>query len=409
MRRRSVRPGAQDTNVTSDSHIQTGFCTSPAQTPPPVIDTQRLAALQAFNARLVCMTVDETSYEEVVRGVGRVVGCDVCALFLVDAASGQLELKAAAGYDGLAGSRWISCDDPASIHAQAFREEYMVHVDDLRRQPAMAGIDRDMASVLVMPVISNRGPVGVFEFASRRAGAFGPADIGLCSMAVDQMAYSLENMRLVGELSLTRDAVIRGMAVLAEIRDPRIGRHLSRICAYAGHLAERLLGRQGYHEVTRDFVEIINRSAALHDVGKVGIPDAILLKPDRLTDEEYAVMRSHATLGAQLLQDLVGDFGENTVITMGADVAAAHHECWDGTGYPAGLAGREIPLAARIVAIADVYDALTSKRVYKEAWTHPDTAVEMTAKAGVQFDPDLLQIFLSDPGELEAIRKRFPD
>ncbi|MCP4571597.1 MAG: HD domain-containing protein [bacterium] len=394
--------------MASDAHIQTRFGAPPVQ-PPPVVSTQRLAALQAFNARLVCMTVDETSYEEVVRGVGRVVGCDSCALFLHDGSSEELELKASVGHDGVEPGLRVRFDDAASIHAQAFREEYLVHVDDLREQPGMAGIDKDMASVLVMPVISNRGPVGVFEFASRTPEAFGPEDIGLCSMAVDQMAYSLENMRLVGELSLTRDAVIRGMAVLAEIRDPCIGGHLSRICAYAGYLAERLFGRMGYHEVTREFIEAISRSAALHDVGKVGIPDAILLKPAKLTDREFKVMKTHTLLGGQLLQGLIQDFGEYTVITMGADVAASHHEWWDGTGYPAELAGREIPLAARIVAICDVYDALTSKRVYKEAWTQADTTNEMMSKAGVQFDPELLKVFLADPAALEAIRLKFAD
>jgi putative two-component system response regulator len=144
-------------------------------------------------------------------------------------------------------------------------------------------------------------------------------------------------------------------------------------------------------------------------VGKVGIPDAILLKPGRLTDDEFTIMQTHSTLGAQLLRNLIDDFGEYTVITMGADVAAAHHEWWDGTGYPHGLAGREIPLAARIVAIADVYDALTSKRVYKEAWTHEDTEAEMRAKAGVQFDPELVEIFFAEPAELAAIHRRYPD
>jgi putative two-component system response regulator len=216
-------------------------------------------------------------------------------------------------------------------------------------------------------------------------------------------------MRLVAELSLTRDAVIRGMAVLAEIRDPGIGGHLSRLCAYAGHLAKRLFGRIGYQEVTKEFIEAISRAAALHDVGKVGIPDAILLKPGVLEDDEFKVMRTHAAMGAQLLMGLIEEFGEYTVMTMGADVAVGHHEWWDGSGYPKGLVGREIPLSARIVAICDVYDALTSKRVYKEAWTHEDTVREMTRNSGTQFDPDLLQIFLSDSAALEAIRQKYTD
>ncbi len=378
--------------------------------PPLVgIDPQRLQALQAFNARLVCMTVDETSYEEVVRGVVRATGCDACALFLHDGVSSELELKAAIGYDNVEVGLRLDLDDVTSVHAQAYREEYLVHVDDLRTEANMRALSDEMASLLVLPVISNRGTVGVFEFANREPGTFNHQDVGLCSMAVDQMAYSLENMRLVGELSLTRDAVIRGMAVLAEIRDSEIGGHLSRICAYASYVAERLLGRMGYHEVTREFVEAISRSAALHDVGKVGIPDSILLKPGKLSEDEYTVMMTHTTVGADLLRTLIEDFGEYAVIRMGADVAASHHEWWDGTGYPLGLAGREIPLAARIVAIVDVYDALMSQRVYKDAWSQEDTMAEMTGEAGSHFDPDLLNLFFEEPAELDAIRRRYAD
>ncbi|HPF70659.1 MAG TPA: HD domain-containing protein [Candidatus Krumholzibacteria bacterium] len=378
-------------------------------TPLAEPSAERLHALQAFNARMVCMTIDESSYDEVVRGVGRVIGCDACALFLHDAATDELELKASVGYNDVEAGLRIALADHASVHAQAFREEYLVHTEDQHDEPGMRALTDEHAAVLVLPVISNKGPVGVFEFASRQPGGFSPQDIGLCGMAVDQMAYSLENMRLVGELSRSRDAVIRGMALLAEIRDPHIGGHLNRICAYSGYLASQLSGRMGYHEVTREFTEVIARAAALHDVGKVGIPDAILLKPGKLTEDEYAIMKTHTLTGSQLLRGLMQDFGEYALIAMGAEVAVSHHEWWDGTGYPHRLAGREIPLAARIVAIADVYDALTSRRVYKDAWSREETMDALRQKAGTQFDPDLVEVFLARPQELDAIRRRYPD
>ena len=373
------------------------------------VGAERLQALQAFNARLVCMTVDDASYAEIVQGIGRVTGCDACALFLYDANAEELELKATSGYGDVEVGQRISLDDPVSAYANAFREEYLVHTDNRVGEPDMRVLSDEMTSILVLPVISNRGAVGVFEFASRMPGAFSTQDIGMCSMAVDQMAYSLENIRLVRELSRTRDAVIRGMALLAEIRDADIGGHLSRICEYSRMLATSLQGRMGYHEVTRDFIDGISRSSALHDVGKVGIPDSILLKPGKLTTGEYEVMKGHANLGADLLRGLMDDFGEYTLITMGADVAMAHHEWWDGTGYPHGLAGRHIPLAARIVAIADVYDALTSRRVYKEAWSPAEAVQDLRSKAGIQFDPELVEIFTQDMSRLEDIRERFPD
>lgn len=390
--------------MANDLHIKTGLGVPPAPPEAPVINAQRLAALQAFNARLVCMTVDETSYEEVVKGVRRVVGCDACALFLAGGSSEELELKAARGYEGVAAGLRIRLDDPSSLHAQAFGEEYLVHVDDLRLQPNMAGLDDDMASVLVIPVISNRGPVGVFEFASRNAGAFGPQDIGLCSMAVDQMAYSLENMRLVGELSLTRDAVIRGMAVLAEIRDPCIGGHLSRICAYSSYLAERLLGRMGYHEVTRRFADSISRSAALHDVGKVGIPDDILLKPGKLTADEFDVMKEHTNIGYNILRD-----SPSQLMAMAGEIAVAHHEKFGGGGYPRGVKGEAIPLVGRICAVADVFDALSSERPYKEAWPTEKALQFIKDHSGDQFDPKCVDVFVDYFDEILEVKERYRD
>ena len=369
----------------------------------------RMQALQAFNARLVCMTVDESSYSEVVQGVWKVIGCDYCALFLKDPHSKQLVLQASVGYDQVPAGLRIDCDDPSSIHAQAFSEEYQVHLDDLLETPGVNPLCEQMGSSLVLPVISNQGPVGVFDFSSCEPRAFSQQEIAMCSMVVDQMSYSLENIRLVRELRDSRDAVIRGMALLSEIRDSHIGGHLSRICAMSRYLAERLVGRVGYHQVTPAFIAIIERAAALHDVGKVGIPDNILLKPGKLTEDEFEVMRQHTTIGGELLEGLIDDFGEYALITMGATVARAHHERWDGQGYPRKLSGLEIPLEARIVSICDVYDALTSRRVYKEAWSHDDTMKLLRDGAGSQFDPQLVDIFLSRPKELQKIRRMYPD
>lgn len=368
-------------------------------------NVDRLRALQAFNARLVCMPVDEASYADVVSGARRVVGCDACALFLLEPATGDLVLRAADGYRGLAPGLRIPTRDPGSMHAQAFTEEYLVHVADVTDLHGLQPLAAGVVSALALPIISYRGPVGVFDFGSVKAGAFTATEIGMCTMLVDQMSYSLENIRLVNELSRSRDAVIRGMALLAEIRDTHIREHLRRICAYAGYLAGVVSERPGYPEATPQFIETIARAAALHDVGKVGIPDAILLKPGKLTAAEFAVMKSHTELGAELLEGLIQDYGSYSMIAMGAEVARAHHERWDGSGYPAGLKGREIPLSARIVAICDVYDALTSRRVYKDAWTHEETAGTMRAESGKHFDPELLEIFLARPAELAAIRK----
>jgi HD-GYP domain-containing protein (c-di-GMP phosphodiesterase class II) len=373
----------------------------------PGID--RLQALQAFNARLVCMTVNESSYDEVVSGVWKVLGCDACALFLLDETTNELVMKGSVGYEDVSADLRIPLNDLGSIHAQSFTEEYLVHVKDLDSQNGAKPLSPRIVDNLVLPIISNSGPVGVFDFASYDAGAFDTQEIGMCSMLVDQMSYSLENIRLVGELSQSRDAVIRGMALLAEIRDTHIGGHLNRICEYSQMLAEKLVGQPGYLEVNNAFIQTIARAAALHDVGKVGIPDSILLKPGKLTEAEFEIMKTHTMIGAELLDGLRKSFGDFSMISMGVDVANSHHEWWNGSGYPRGQKEREIPLAARILCICDVYDALTSERVYKKAWTHEETEKTIRESAGKQFDPELVDIFFENCDDLFAVRAKYPD
>ena len=373
------------------------------------LNIDRMKAVQAFNARLVFMTVDESSYGEIVQGVRRVMGCDCCALFLHDDDGENLVLKGAAGYEGLPVGLSISSRDQASLHAQAFREEYLIHVNDLSLSADIATLSPELGSNVVIPVISDKGAFGVLDLGSRNPEFFSDLEIGMCNLIVDQLAYSMENMRLVRELSNSRDAVIRGMALLSEIRDSHIKGHLNRICAMSRYLAERLAQTGGYPDVDREFIHTLSRSAALHDVGKVGIPDSILHKPDKLTPAEYEIMKTHATIGADILTGLIDEFGAYGMISMGADVAHAHHEWWDGTGYPKGLKGEEIPLSARILAVCDVYDALASMRVYKKAWDLDEIHERIRGLAGRQFDPDLVDVFLRNPRELEEIRALYPD
>jgi HD-GYP domain-containing protein (c-di-GMP phosphodiesterase class II) len=370
----------------------------------------RLRALKTLNTKLICMSAERANYQEMVHGVWKVIGCDACALYLYDPHRDALLLTAAVGYDVGVDDYELTLARDDRIHVQAFREEYLVHVQNRIETPELQALDDDVRSCLVLPIISNDGPVGVFDFGSHEPCAFAAEDVDICSMLVDQLAYSLENIRLLGELRESRDAVIRGMALLAESRDENIGGHLDRICASSRMLAGRLLGNPDYQdEVDIAFVETIARAAALHDIGKVGIPDMILLKPGKLTDAEFGVMKSHTTLGFELLSHLMDQHGSYYMIRMGADVALAHHEWWDGSGYPQGRSGLDIPLAARIVALADVYDALTSKRIYKEAWSHADALDAIRSKAGHQFDPLLAELFLSSPRELLELRRLFPD
>jgi len=192
----------------------------------------------------------------------------------------------------------------------------------------------------------------------------------------------------------TRDVAVFALAQLAESRDPETGQHLERIRAYCRILAEQLRKEGPYTSlIDEQFVEDIYRSSPLHDIGKVGIPDAILLKPDRLSEREFAILKRHTVIGAGALERAAAHSGCGGFLRMAADIARYHHERFDGTGYPAGLRGFEIPLAARIVALADVYDALTSVRVYKSAYDPEVAQLMIEQQCGKHFDPAVVEAF----------------
>jgi putative two-component system response regulator len=206
----------------------------------------------------------------------------------------------------------------------------------------------------------------------------------------------------------TRDVAIFSMAKLADSRDPETGSHLERVRAYSRALAQRLLERPAFRAtVDPEFVRLIWLTSPLHDIGKVGIPDSVLLKPGRLSDREFEIMKTHTTIGAETLAAALEQFPNVKFLHMARDIAATHHERWDGTGYPKGLRGADIPLSGRIVAIADVYDALTTKRVYKKAYAHDVARSIIQSESGKHFDPTLVEVFMEVEDEFLAIRARY--
>ncbi len=204
---------------------------------------------------------------------------------------------------------------------------------------------------------------------------------------------------------VARNTLIFGLAKLAEYRDSDTGAHLDRISAYCQLLCVPL--REQHPEIDGAWVDRLTLASSMHDIGKVGIPDAVLLKPGRLDDAERTVIERHPDLGFRALDAIIRRGGSDRLLEMSADIAACHHERWDGKGYPNGLAGDRIPLAARIVSVADVYDALTSERVYKPAMPH-EQAVELIRKgAGSQFDPQVVAAFDRMEASFRKVRDRY--
>lgn len=215
--------------------------------------------------------------------------------------------------------------------------------------------------------------------------------------------------QLVQESRAAQYEVILSLAKMAEYRDPETFLHLERIRGYSRLLAQRLAATSRYRKVIDDaYVEAIAASSPLHDVGKVGIPDAVLLKPGPLTEEEWRVMRLHTTIGAEVLSVSSGS-RNRTWLEMARTIALQHHEQFDGSGYPSGLEGETIDLSARIVALADSYDAITSRRVYKGALSHEQARTRLLEASGTHFDPEVVKAFVAAEGEFLRISRQHAD
>ena len=217
-----------------------------------------------------------------------------------------------------------------------------------------------------------------------------------CAIVTQSISFLLGKLTHSLQSTLaSRQATVIGLAKLAEYRDNDTGAHLIRMQQYANMLAKQRLDDENVPaELTEAFIKEISLSSILHDIGKVGIADHILLKPGRLTPDEFEHIKSHPVMGAKVIDSLLKYAPKCEFLLMGRDIAGGHHEKWDGSGYPKGLQGESIPLSARIVALVDVYDALTSPRCYKRPFTHEEAKEIITAGRGHHFDPALVDSFM---------------
>jgi putative two-component system response regulator len=228
----------------------------------------------------------------------------------------------------------------------------------------------------------------------------------------DKTAYlESEVARRTREISAIQDVTIQAMASLAETRDSDTGNHIRRTQGYVKALGSKLKTHPRFSTFLTDaMIEIIFKSAPLHDIGKVGIPDRILLKPGRFEPEEFEIMKTHTTLGRDAIQAAENSLGLKVeFLSVAKEIAYGHQEKWDGSGYPENVRGDDIPVSARIMAVADVYDALISRRVYKESMSHEKAITIITEGRGTHFDPDMVDAFLSIQDEIRTIANRYAD
>lgn len=264
--------------------------------------------------------------------------------------------------------------------------------------------DRPVRMYLVMAAESAAYLSASYLLKSRSAFSLDILNVGTFFI-IGMVLYGVICVRNVREISQSlrvekiQQSVISSLATVVEERDENTGEHIQRTSEYVRMLSDAMKADSRFVSVSAEFLNNVQLAAPLHDMGKIRIPDAILNKPGRLTDEEYAVMKRHSAYGAEIIEKTLQVIEEEDYYNVAKNIARHHHERWDGKGYPDGLKGGEIPLEARIMALADVYDALVSKRVYKEAFSKEKACEILREGAGTQFDPDLTRLFLKSLGE----------
>ncbi len=347
-------------------------------------DLEKRQALLSQFGRLIAAEKRLDNLLSIIAGeVRKIISADRCTVYLLDHYKGELWTKVSSGGEdrilrlplgrGVAG--FVAKTGSAVNLRDGYRDSrFTYELDELTGYKTK--------SVLAIPLKGAEGRVlGVLEVLNKTKGAFTEEDEGLLRILATMAASFLENATLYDELRRSHLETIYRMALVAEFRDQKdTARHLRRMSRFAEILArESGLGR--------DRAEDIRYAAPLHDVGKVAIPDSILLKPGALTPEEYEEMKKHTIYGSQMLAN-----AESRLLRLAASIAVAHHERYDGTGYPYGLKGEKIPVEARIVSVADVFDALVSKRVYKGAWDIDEAIKYLLAQAGKLFDPRVVEV-----------------
>ncbi len=268
-------------------------------------------------------------------------------------------------------------------------------------------MEAGIRSSITLPLKVAGDPVGLIFFSSNQKNVYTEDHQNFLKTLVNSIAVSFNQNIFIDDIIISS---ILALAKLAEARDEDTGDHLDRMKIYSREIAELLYENNTYpDEISLDYINHIERFSPLHDIGKVGVRDGILLKPGKLSPEEYEEMKHHALYGAKVLMAAEENFikRDKSLFSMGIEIAEGHHEKWDGSGYPYGKKGLEIPLSARIVAIADVFDALTSKRPYKKAFSF-DLALSLIAEGkGKHFDPMITEVFLENRHRIEKIYKEF--
>ena len=330
-----------------------------------------------------------------------IVSADRCSLWLVDEDGGELWTKVAHGVSELR----IPLN--AGFVGYSVRTGEPLLIKDAYQDPRFDRRSDEKThyrttSVMTVPLMNSMGHVmGVFQAINKQGvddqgepEIFSIQDLERLSLTAVYSAKTVESAMLNAELEATQREIIHILGEVSEYRSQETGDHIQRV-AEISYILAKLIG------LPEEEVERIRLAAPMHDLGKVGIPDAILNKPGRFTDDEYSIMKSHSEIGYNMLCN-----SKRKLLRFAAEIARSHHERWDGRGYPKGISGEDIPLAGRICAVADVLDALSSPRCYKQPWPEEKVKEEFIKQRGAQFQPELVDVLVEHWNEIYGVYRR---
>ncbi len=371
--------------------------------------TSRLRILYNFTRSLNGASTREQILDLIIDGVQQVTGSQRVSILLKESDNRHLVCARAAGIDAEVAQR-IRVSTTEGIAGMVFMtgktyvaSAYDLVADSADRYESDAFVSTPLIATSLMTSEEKLGVLSITDKAG--GGQFAPDEVECIRSIADAGAIALHNQIHRERLDESVNVLLMTLGRLAEFRDDETGGHLERVRLYARVLAHELKTSPGYEDAVSDeFVENIHRAAPMHDIGKVGVPDEILCKPGKLTPDEYRQMKEHCRIGREVIESAMAKTGPVPILRRCVEIAASHHERWDGSGYPEGLAGERIPLSARIIALVDAYDAITSKRRYKDAQEHQKAVGIVRAEAGKHFDPGLIEPFLRCADEFDRIR-----
>ncbi|MGB9623501.1 MAG: HD domain-containing phosphohydrolase [Phycisphaerae bacterium] len=371
--------------------------------------TRRLGVLYRFARQLNEVESQQEILDRTVEAVQEATGAKRISIMLPDPDGKHLRCVKSVGMDpGIAGELRVKTD--AGIAGNVYSTGKTI-VANVYPEADWTGARYSSEAFVSAPLVSatlrtQDAVIGVLNVTEKPGGVpFDSEDADCIRSIADVAAVALHNQIRRQRLDEFVQALLLTVGRLAEYRDEETSSHLERVQRYAGLLARRLQRNPKHRDtITNEFIRDLIRCTPLHDIGKVGIPDEILLKSGSLTPEEFETMKGHVEIGRKTLEFAASKTGPMPLLSMCIDIVHAHHEKYDGTGYPLGRRGEEIPLAARIVALADAYDAITSHRPYKDPLSHEHAVRTIRANAGRHFDPDVVEAFLAVADEFDRIR-----